>query len=422
MVDQLLYGLSRYELEVELSGCGAQIKDLSFGAFDGNSHVSKLPNSSVTFSAADSGQAIQASEKDVTLATLTLDCQNTSCTGDIELSVNKFLDDYGQSLITNASSATFNCGSSPAHRFTGGNWHLMSVPVAPTSTSCSDVIGDDLPVGRSCSDLLYGPWTGSAYRNPPSDLSPFEGYWLYAPEELTVDVSGTKPASKELKLERPGWFMIGSPVEMPWGDVEIKQSGGSYKTIKNVDFTSSNAPLLDTIYEYDLPGGDYVVISQPDWDDYTILPWKGYWIMVTQEANTPLYLKFEEETPGPPSPPLKSKGHAKKLSEVERNRPSPPPPPIKDSARGPLEVSAYSSSLSSWVTFAVTGEKASSIQALKVEVKTLDGETIFSSRSDSATLSWRTEGVPNGVYLYVGSVKTEGEFDRTNIGKLLVLK
>lgn len=91
--------------------------------------------------------------------------------------------------------------------------------------------------------------------------------------------------------------------------------------------------------------------------------------------------------------------------------------------QGPLEVTSYfrKTTEGSEVTFTVTGEGAFSAQGLKLEVKNPNGKKVFSSKTSRTFLTWDTTGVANGVYLYIGSVKTEGEFKRTNIGKVLVL-
>jgi len=111
------------------------------------------------------------------------------------------------------------------------------------------------------------------------------------------------------------------------------------------------------------------------------------------------------------------------LSNVDKEVPVPPPHPVTASAEGPLKVAAYSSSsLNDQVTFAVTGEGYTSAQGLKVEVQNLSGNNVFSSETSGRSLTWETGSVANGVYLYVASVKVDGQFKQTNIGKLLVLK
>jgi len=305
-------------------------------------------------------------------------------------------------------------------------WNLLSIPLTPDPNDCPSVIGDDLPAGSTCADITWGSWNGSDFRELTS-MSPFEAYWLWAPEAIELGVSGTEPSSKEVTLEdRTGWIMFGTPVAVNWGDVQIKESGGSYQSIKSVDFTAADSPVHYALFEYSPGAEDFLVYQQPGWDSYTLDPWKGYYIYVYGNANTPISLKFEESggPPTPPTPPTSATQGAL-LSELEgSNVPAPPPPPKREATLDFFDVTATTSSTGdgSRITFSVAGKWASSAEGLRVKVKDFSGNTLFSSETTGDSLTWTAEGVPNGTYLYVASVKHNGVFGEVDIGKVLILE
>ncbi|MFW6071690.1 MAG: hypothetical protein ACOC86_04825, partial [Candidatus Bipolaricaulota bacterium] len=233
-----------------------------------------------------------------------------------------------------------------------------------------------------------------------------------------------------LVLDRTGWFMIGTPVDIYWGEVQVKDSGGSYESIKNVDFTASGAPLANGIFEYDPSIPDYIATDQDDWDGETtaIYPWFGYWVNVPSDADTPVSLKFEAagSSPTPPEPPEDSASlvNGVALSSMDNGGLTPPPVPLAGAGEGPLEVVAYqtTSDGGATVTFAVTGEEATDAQGMRVEVQNLEGKQVFSKETGSTRLTWDAQGIPNGAYVYVASVKTDGTYDQTNVSKLLILQ
>lgn len=304
-------------------------------------------------------------------------------------------------------------------------WNLLSIPLSPSPSDCSSVIGDDLPAGNTCSDLVFGPWNGSDFESPPFDLDPLEGFWIWAPSEFTIGVSGSAPNEEIQLADRSGWFMIGSPGEIAWGDVRIKESGGSYRSVKNVDFTVAGSPLYNVIYEYDPSINDFIISRQPNWDNFVLDPWKGYYIYVQQGANTPISLDFGEAEgpPFPPTPNTSSKG-SRLGTFTEENLFTPPSPPRREANLSLFEVavSSFSKGNGSQVTFELIEKKNISVQNFKIKVKDLTGRTVFSSESDGAPLTWYAEDIANGVYLYNASLKLNNKIIQTKLEKLLIIK
>ena len=332
---------------------------------------------------------------------------------------------HGESSPSNSVDVTTHSASGPDSEYTAGanTWNLLSVPLMPSPDDCSSVIGDDLPAGESCDSLTWGPWNGSDFTDLTT-MSPFEAFWLWAPSETVLGVSGTVPSDKEITLaDRTGWFMIGTPVDIAWGNVQLKESGGSYRTIKNIDVTAAGSPIYNSIYEYVPASDDFTVSQQPDWDDFVLDTWKGYYIYVQPDANTPISLDFggAEGPPVPPNPDSASQGTL--LNNTDKNELLSPPSPVKStSGLGLFEVNVSSQSTGegSQVTFEVAGESASSIKRFSLKVKNSNGDTVFASDTTESRIQWNAKGVANGVYIYIATVEGSA-FEETDIDKLLIL-
>jgi hypothetical protein len=331
----------------------------------------------------------------------------------------------GESAKSNQVDVTTNSGPGPDSEYTvdANTWNLLSIPLLPNPDDCPSVIGDDLPAGEDCDSLTWGPWDGTQFTDL-TNMSPFEGFWLWAPSQITLGVSGTIPTDKEVTLmDRSGWFMIGTPVEITWGNVRLKENGGSFSKIKNIDVTSADSPIYNALYEYDPSADDFIVDTQPDWDDFVLDRWKGYYIYIQQNADTPITLDFGQAE-GPPVPPdPESLTQGIRLKEIENeNLLVPPEPPVSRADMELLEVSVSSTATgdSSEVTFEIGGTGATSISSFEILVKNSAGETIFSSETAESKITWNTEGVSNGVYLYAATVRGEA-VSGTDIGKFLVL-
>ncbi|MBS3788099.1 fibronectin type III domain-containing protein [Candidatus Bipolaricaulota bacterium] len=334
---------------------------------------------------------------------------------------------HGESPLSNSVDVTTDSEAGPDSEFTAdkNTWNLLSVPLLPSPDDCPSVLGDDLPSGEDCGSIIWGPWDGSNFRDSDNmTMRPFEAFWLWAPSEIDLGVSGTVPSDREYTLDRTGWFMIGSPVEIDWGNVQLKENGGSYKNIKNIDATASDSPLYNSIYEYIPANDDFTVSQQPNWDDFVLDPWKGYYIYVQEGANTPITLNFGESE-GPPFPSEQDREfQGTLLSSMDKDTLLKPPSPLTpNTGPGLIEVNVTSRSggSGSEVTFEIEGEGVPfSVQSFKIKVKNSSGETLFASETTESTINWSTEGIANGIYLYVATVRGE-TFDETDIGKLLIL-
>lgn len=331
----------------------------------------------------------------------------------------------GESSKSNQVDVTTDTGTGADSEYTvnADTWNLLSIPLLPNPDDCPSVIGDDLPAGEDCDSLTWGPWDGTDFTDLTT-MSPFEGFWLWAPSQITLGVSGTVPADKEVTLaDRSGWFMIGTPVEIAWGNVRLKEDGGSYSKIKNIDVTSADSPIYNALFEYVPADEAFTVSNQPDWDDYILDRWKGYYIYIQQNADTPITLDFGQAE-GPPLPDEpESSTQGTLLEKVENeNLLVPPEPPVNRAGLELFEVSVSNTSTgnSSEVTFEVGGTGATSVSSLKILVKNSAGETVFSSETTESTITWNTEEVSNGVYLYVATARG-GAVSGTDIGKFLIL-
>ncbi len=332
---------------------------------------------------------------------------------------------HGESSSSNSVDVTTHSASGPDSEYTADDntWNLLSIPLMPSPDDCPSVIGDDLPSGEDCDSLTWGPWDGSDFTDLIT-MDPFEAFWLWAPSDIVLGVSGTVPSDREITLEdRTGWHMIGSLGEIDWGEVRLKENGGSYRSIKNIDVTAAGSPIYNSIYEYVPASKDFTVSQQPNWDDFVLEPWKGYYIYVQEGANTPISLDFGEAE-GPPTPPAPdSSSQGTLLSKLDKDALlNPPSPEMRDTGMDLFEVSVSSQSTGdgSRVTFEVPGEGVSSVQDFTIKVKNASGETIFASETTKSRIQWNTKGVANGVYLYIATVRSS-TVSGTDIGKLLIL-
>ena len=65
---------------------------------------------------------------------------------------------------------------------------------------------------------------------------------------------------------------------------------------------------------------------------------------------------------------------------------------------------------------------ATTVDGVKVEVFDTGGRKVKTLESAGNSVEWSTSSVANGVYIYSASVNKDGEFTKTNVDKLLILK
>jgi hypothetical protein len=155
----------------------------------------------------------------------------------------------------------------------------MSLPVAPTTQSASELLG--IPA----SDLLIARWDPTvspdgAYNVWP-DCEPFapgKGFWLRVLSDVGTMITGVKPAEDQrilVPLEL-GWNMIGSPREFAVAASDLKVQIGTEAPVSLAEAVSSR--IVQTgIYAYDASEG-YVLAD-------TLQPFAGYWIRVLNRTG-----------------------------------------------------------------------------------------------------------------------------------------
>ena len=300
-------------------------------------------------------------------------------------------------------------------------WNMFSVPGEATSTCGStdpSVVFDEL--GPNFNMFRWDPTSGG-YLTYPTDSMPIEpqyGQWYNDGAGTTIDAEvQTINSDFTITFENPGWHQIGHPFNYTTSleNAEVTYQG----TTTSID---NQNHVTSYVYVWDPGAGSYEQIDANPTNNVpgTLEPWNAYWILVN---DAPVDLTLSSTQAAAAS----SEAGTDTMTAAEADKQgmsSPPPPPASFSTEGPLKVAAYnrSSSIDSSVLFAAKGEGSTAVQGIKVEVQGLNGKEVFSAESDSRTLSWDTEAVPNGVYVYVASVKGNGSFDRTNVSKLLILK
>ena len=299
-------------------------------------------------------------------------------------------------------------------------WNMFSVPGNKSQCNGPDpeaVLGDDL--GPNFNLFRWNPATGGydMYPSVSTPLLPRYGQWIQLESATEIDAR-VQPISTEftVSFEEEGWHHVGNPFSYTTSFENAKVNcNGSTKPILNQTCVESY------LYGWSQEKGGYVMHdADPESSPNGALrPWHGFWVKVNDAPSDLILSPYEI----PPPAPTETQGGLD-TGTSRASFASPPPPPASFSTEGPLKVAAYNraSTTDSSVLFAAKGEGSTAVQGIKVEVQGLNGQEVFSAESDSRTLSWNTEATPNGVYVYVASVKQNGSFDRTNVDKLLILK
>ena len=121
------------------------------------------------------------------------------------LSDRLFVGRPADNLVTVMPSGVFGIG------LTGPGWKLISLPLQPSNTAISSVLGSISGKYASAWAFQNDEWKVFDPANPGlSDLSTLGagwGYWLDMTEAASLPVTGTEP-SKTINLI-PGWNLVG---------------------------------------------------------------------------------------------------------------------------------------------------------------------------------------------------------------------
>jgi hypothetical protein len=170
----------------------------------------------------------------------------------------------------------------------GPGWHLLSLPVPPSSPDPAAVFTDQQgnPVPISGNLHRYDHDTASYityFDAVPDEFGSVEwgnGYWLYLHEPTTLQHVGSASIDFEMTMGTPGWYLMGCPenVVIPLEDVQVTNLAQGLTT-DLYDAIHGEGWIADTLFWYDSSKGTYAVCGFDPWDDSDSLqPWTAYWL------------------------------------------------------------------------------------------------------------------------------------------------
>jgi len=82
-------------------------------------------------------------------------------------------------------------------------WNMVAMPVMPANTSVDSVFWPGVAIYK---------WNATIGRyEVPFNVAPYEGYWVWAPEDKTISVIGNKITATQADLNLvPGWNLVGT--------------------------------------------------------------------------------------------------------------------------------------------------------------------------------------------------------------------
>ncbi len=320
---------------------------------------------------------------------------------------------------SNAATVTITVNPVPftALRTPPVGWNLCSAPLKPIppNDTPAAVIGDDI------SPLFIYWWDPNATPPgyiTPSSLDPGRGYWVYIMTEgITVDVTGTRiDHDYQVPLGKAGWHMISTPtVNVYWGYCKFTD-GTDTKTYDEAIEAGWIAPFL---YQWDPYTNAYKSFTAQG----VIEPWVGYWIRTYHDGLT-LILPVEQAIKNPPPPPSSS-NLGPSAAELGLTPPAPPTLPMMDKKTG-LVVLNYPNPVRDVRTtkFMVLGAE---VETIRVSVYDLTGRLVWRGEGAGNELTWHTDDLSgqflaNGVYLYIVEVKVGGQWIRSEVKRLVILR
>jgi len=286
-------------------------------------------------------------------------------------------------------------------------WNMISPPGKPINKDPATALKDDIdPLV-----LFYDYTKTKGYTVYPEDTTATQlgwrqGSWIRTNQKTSIDMQVTAPADKAtLQFNQPGWHMIGTPYTVDWSRVNFSDP---------IDFQTDGAGHVRLV-SWDPTGEKY--LNHYSDDSYVLSPWSGYWIYV---ESAPASLTVKET-----SSPASSLSKQTPLPQsVKRNKLDyPPKPPKYETNPTKPEVFAFPNPVTTAdkVLFNITG-KTEGIDKVKVKVFTPTGSLLWSGQAPGRTLTWNPEDLANGVYLYRSAVHLNGQWQKMDVAKLLVIK
>jgi VCBS repeat-containing protein len=294
-------------------------------------------------------------------------------------------------------------------------WNMISVPLKPIppNNTPGAVFGDDI------TPLLIYRWNPNtnAYDANPSPIDPGHGYWVYImTQDTEIDVDGTRiDFDYEVPLGKAGWHMISTPtVNVYWGYCKFTD-GTTTKTYTEAIAADWIAPY---IFRWDPATNSYTSYGASG----VIEPWVGYWIRTYVDGLT-LILPVYDAINSPPSPPTSLL--VPSAAELGLTPPAPPVLPFTDKKTG-FMVLNYPNPIRDVHTtkFMVLGAE---VETIRVSIYDLSGRLVWRGEAPGNELTWHTDDLSgqflaNGVYLYIVEIKVGGQWIRTDVKKLVILR
>lgn len=145
-------------------------------------------------------------------------------------------------------------------------WNLISVPVEPTVTSATALLGNKLPAMN-----VYQYFDGQFYDSGKADIQAGLGYWMWVKDATQIDIPGSPvPDGQTVSVPlKPGWNLVGDPYDAPilWGDNIVLDCGGVQSPLSKA---VADAKIGSKIFSFD--GENYTGSGVGSF----IVPWSGY--------------------------------------------------------------------------------------------------------------------------------------------------
>ncbi|GAB7016643.1 NosD domain-containing protein [Methanogenium cariaci] len=248
-------GLSGYNMTVSLSDpLIGEISAVNLPSWSAMSDTGNVPASSVWIKGSDLSKKVQPGATDVLLASITVTGLSAG-SADISLDVTRMDDDDGYPLIPDAGTAQLTVTPSVSLGIIplSAGWNMISFPFSNAELT--------IPEGVHETVYVYDPQSQVYVSTTINTLEPGKGYWVAAPNDCTITVSGTPVVNYTADL-RQGWNLIGS-------------------ACSNLSFADLKMTPADTV-----PG--YVYAYDPATQRYaqttTLSPCGGYWMLAFSDC------------------------------------------------------------------------------------------------------------------------------------------
>ncbi len=283
-------------------------------------------------------------------------------------------------------------GDQTSHTYgSASGWYLISVPM-------------EVPPYSGITQWWWNP-TARAYARPTT-LRPQAGYWAQLPANATARVTGTPVTSDAvLSLGASGWHMISAPWNYPLAAVQVIRGGDARSWSQAV----AAGWVRSVVYGYRATDRAYTTPS-------TLHPWYGYWLDARVSGLT-LRFVYAARTS---DEQLSNEPELVPAGQVPVDLP--PLPGAVEAVAGFTVLNQPNPVTGDTTVFRATGLMGSSVEGIRVTVRDLGGRTVWQGSTAGAELSWHTDGIANGTYLYEVEVKVLGEWQNAGIHRLLILR